>query len=133
MQHTRHFTLEEASGLLPWLRSQLGQLEAAKLELARLQQRRETLFREVRTNGHGEAGRGVSDARQAVDLAAERLTRLAQEVADRGILLRDTERGLVDFPALRDGREVYLCWLLGEDDIRFWHDVDAGFAGRKLL
>jgi hypothetical protein len=133
MQHPRHFTFEEASGLLPWLRSQLGQLEAARQELARLQQRTETLFREVRTNGHGEAGRGVSDARQAVDSAVERLTRLGQEVADRGILLRDVERGLVDFPALRGGREVYLCWLLGEEDIRFWHDADAGFAGRQPL
>ena len=50
-----------------------------------------------------------------------------------GVVLRDLERGLVDFPSLRDGREVYLCWQEGEDEIAFWHEVDAGFAGRRPL
>ena len=54
-------------------------------------------------------------------------------MADRGILLKDPDRGLVDFPVLREGREVYLCWLLGETTIEFWHDIDAGFAGRQPL
>jgi hypothetical protein len=47
--------------------------------------------------------------------------------------LRDLDRGLVDFPAIRDGREVYLCWIEGEPDIDFWHDLDAGYAGRQEL
>jgi hypothetical protein len=54
-------------------------------------------------------------------------------LAERDIVLRDLERGLVDFPALRDGHEVYLCWVEGEPDIEFWHDLDAGFAGRQSL
>ena len=49
------------------------------------------------------------------------------------IVVRDVERGLVDFPALRDGEEVYLCWLVDEDEIGFWHGLDAGFAGRRPL
>ena len=49
------------------------------------------------------------------------------------IVLRDLERGLVDFPALREGREVYLCWVEGEDEIGFWHELDAGFVGRQPI
>jgi hypothetical protein len=49
------------------------------------------------------------------------------------IVLRDLDRGLIDFPALRDGREVYLCWEEGEDEVAFWHDVDAGYGGRQPL
>ena len=51
----------------------------------------------------------------------------------RGIVLRDLDRGLIDFPSLRDGREVYLCWIDGETDIGFWHELDAGYAGRQEL
>ena len=72
------------------------------------------------------AGKGVSEAfleLQAGMAAFER----------RGDRPRDLDRGLIDFPALRDGREVYLCWIDGEDDIGFWHDLDAGFAGRQPL
>ena len=58
--------------------------------------------------------------------AAERLERL-------GVLVKDLDRGLVDFPALRDGEEVLLCWQVGEDEVAFWHGVDEGFAGRKPL
>jgi hypothetical protein len=49
------------------------------------------------------------------------------------IVLRDLDRGLVDFPALRDEREVYLCWVEGEDEIAFWHELEAGYAGRQPL
>ncbi|MDE0506470.1 MAG: DUF2203 domain-containing protein [Candidatus Poribacteria bacterium] len=48
-------------------------------------------------------------------------------------MIKNIDPGLVDFPHLRDGREVYLCWQFGEDEIRYWHDVDAGFAGRQPL
>jgi hypothetical protein len=51
----------------------------------------------------------------------------------RGIVLRDLDRGLIDFPSLRDGSEVYLCWIEGETDIGFWHELDAGFTGRRPL
>lgn len=133
MQHSSYFTLEEANNLLPWLRRQLGQIGAADQTVQRLQEQLESLSSGLRTNGHGDVEALTASARRALDEAARRLTILAQEVADRNILLRDAERGLVDFPAIRDGREVYLCWLLGEDRIRFWHGVDTGFAGRQPL
>jgi hypothetical protein len=52
---------------------------------------------------------------------------------DREIVLRDLDRGLIDFPAILEEREVYLCWVEGEDEIGYWHDLDAGFAGRQEL
>jgi hypothetical protein len=62
------------------------------------------------------------------------LSRAAGELEAVDIVLRDVDRGLIDFPAMRDGAEVYLCWLIDEEEsIRFWHDPDAGFAGRRPL
>ena len=62
------------------------------------------------------------------------LSRAAGELEAVDIVVRDFERGLVDFPALRDGEEVYLCWLVDEEqEIGFWHAPEAGFAGRRVL
>jgi hypothetical protein len=65
--------------------------------------------------------------------AAELAGAAAAELAGAGIVLRDLDRGLVDFPAIRDGEEVYLCWLVDEPEIEHWHELDAGFAGRRRL
>ena len=56
-----------------------------------------------------------------------------RRLQDVGVQIKDFERGLVDFPHIRDGREVFLCWELSEDDIEFWHDIDAGYARRERL
>ena len=50
-----------------------------------------------------------------------------------GIVIRDVDRGLIDFPAIRDGEEVYLCWELGEDSVEYWHDLESGYGGRRQL
>jgi hypothetical protein len=59
--------------------------------------------------------------------------RLLEALSESGIVLRDIDRGLVDFPAIQDGREVYLCWELGEDEVSFWHDISSGYRGREPL
>ena len=64
---------------------------------------------------------------------SSRSARLLGEIQDRGIVVRDIDRGLIDFPAILDGREVYLCWELDEDGIGFWHDLESGFGGRQPL
>lgn len=80
----------------------------------------------------------------APDPRAERLQREVQELAaeidgyigeltDLGVEFKDYERGLVDFPGERDGRPVYLCWQLGEPEVRFWHELEAGFTGRQPI
>jgi hypothetical protein len=68
-----------------------------------------------------------------VERAAAAIARCIEGIQELGAIVKDIDRGLVDFPALRDGEEVLLCWQLGEDEIRYWHGVDEGFAGRKKL
>ena len=58
---------------------------------------------------------------------------LLGEIQQLGIVVRDVDRGLIDFPAILEGREVYLCWQLDEDGIGFWHDLESGFSGRQSL
>ena len=77
-------------------------------------------------NGGGDAGRQVGEAFLQV-------RELLAELLQRGIVVRDVDRGLVDFPAIREDREVYLCWELGEEEIGYWHELDAGYRGREPL
>ena len=133
MAQERHFTLEEANQQLPWLKAQLQQIASLGTELSRLQEEMQALLRASRSNGHSGVEKQTVAKRSEIDSVAGRLAQLSQEVGDRGIILRDPDRGLVDFPAVRDGLEVYLCWLPGEDRIGFWHEVDTGFPGRQPL
>jgi hypothetical protein len=73
------------------------------------------------------------DAIAAAQLRLQRLERTVRQIDAWGITLRDIGMGLVDFPALANGRPIWLCWKLGEDDVTFWHELEAGIAGRKPL
>jgi hypothetical protein len=125
VRHERHYTLEEARGTLPWVRERLTTLREAGARLTD-NEARDVLTEGASGNGGGAAGRQVGEA--FVEVRAG-----VAEFAARDIVLRDLDQGLIDFPALRDGREVYLCWIDGEDDIDFWHDLDAGYGGRQPL
>jgi hypothetical protein len=125
VRHKRHYTLEEANASLDWVLECLARLREARSRLGD-REAREALGEASQGNGGGTPGRVVSEGFLAVREALV-------ELREREIVLRDLDRGLVDFPALRDGREVYLCWEEGEDEIGFWHDPDAGFAGRCPL
>jgi hypothetical protein len=125
VRHGRHYTVEEARAQLPWVTGQLAAMRAAR---ARLTDRptREALLAGSATNGGGQPGKQVGEAFLALQAAAASFD-------EREIVLRDLDRGLIDFPAIRDGEEVYLCWIDGEPDIAFWHELDAGYAGRRAL
>jgi hypothetical protein len=100
------FTRPEAEALLPKVRPLLEDL-----------QRRVAAYR-----------------RRASDPVAREIEALLRDLAALGVEVKDPDRGLVDFRALKRGREIYLCWMLGEGDrISFWHDLDTGFAGRKII
>ena len=92
-----------------------------------------TLFEAIRSNGGSTHDEEVHDLRSRVEKSTESLRQPLEEFENREIIIRDLQRGLIDFPALREGREVYLCWLYGEDRIDFWHELDIGFAGRQPL
>ena len=125
MKHSRHYTLDEANAALGWVEETIASLRTAREGLSD-EEAREALAEAGPQNGGGSPGRVVSEAFLQLRDALARL----QEAE---VVLRDLDRGLVDFPALRDDREVYLCWLEGEDEIRHWHDLEAGFAGREPL
>jgi hypothetical protein len=125
MQHDRHYSLDEANAALPAVGQLLERLRSARQRLSD-SEARDALSEAGPTNGGGEPGRTVSEAFLA-------LRDGLVELREREVVLRDLERGLVDFPAIRDGREIYLCWEEGEEEIAFWHEPDTGFAGRKPL
>ena len=125
MRHRRHYTLEEARAELPWVGEQLGGMRGARERLTDVEAH-EALADGSAGNGGGSPGKQVGEA-------FVELQRGVGEFGERDIVLRDLDRGLIDFPAIRDGREVYLCWIDGEDDIGFWHDLDTGYAGRQPL
>ena len=123
--YERHFTREEANALLPQLTAMLSQLQDSKDELTDAEAH-EALSEAAPANGGGEEGRQVG-------VAFLEVRRLLETIEQSGIVLRDIDRGLVDFPALLEDREIYLCWALGEDEVAFWHDMDAGYGGREPL
>lgn len=122
------FTIEEANALLPAVRQILRKLQRSRRRLA-VYRKQSKLAAEGAELGGG----GMTDG----PLYAAILTNFTEEMAeleDLGVQLKDFERGLVDFPSLRDGRVVLLCWQLGEgDELEWWHEVEAGFSGRTPL
>jgi hypothetical protein len=125
VRHERHYSLEEANASLERVEELLEGLRAARERLGD-REAREALSESAPTNGGGAPGRIVSEGFLAL---RDALT----ELQEREIVLRDLDRGLVDFPAMRDGEEIYLCWQEGEDEIAFWHDPEAGFVGRRPI
>ena len=119
--------------MLPWLAEQFVKLDAARQEENRRQHDTVEVFRKSRSNGKGGMEKEISASQKAVEEAMTRTTALAKEITEQGILVRDLASGLVDFLAVREGREIFLCWLRGEDDIAFWHGTNEGYASRKPL
>jgi hypothetical protein len=121
----KHYSREEARALLPKLREWLVRLDLLRADLERNDRRIAGLMAEGQDTG----GDLVN---HSVKLLGE-VKSLLQSFSDREIIIKDLSRGLVDFPALVGGREVFLCWEKDEDDVEFWHDIDSGFAGREPL
>jgi hypothetical protein len=124
-QHARHYTVDQANAALEWVAERLDRLRAARVQLSD-EDARAALREAAPSNGGGSPGRVVSEA-------FLELQRTLGELQAMDVVLRDLERGLVDFPAMREGREVYLCWESGEDEIEYWHDLEAGYGGRQPL
>ncbi len=127
------FTLDEANGLLSWLENKLADMIPDRDRLAAQQERLLELLRRRRSNGHSSSEQDILECKREVDRLTQQLQENLKEVTDLGILVRDLGRGLVDFPSSREGREVYLCWLRGEERIDYWHETNVGFASRQPL
>jgi hypothetical protein len=125
VRHSRHYTLDEANGTIGWVAECLVRLREAKSNLGD-KEARDALAEATPTNGGGDPGKVVSEA--FLDLRNALV-----ELRERDIVLRDLDRGLVDFPSFHGEEEIYLCWEEGEPEIAFWHDLETGFAGRRPL
>jgi len=122
------FTVQEANALLPHVRIIVGKIQRAHRQLSTYREEAKKAA-EAAEQGGGGLTDGVAYASALTDLTLQ-----LAELEALGVQLKDFERGLVDFPSLREGRIVLLCWQLGEgDELEWWHDVDAGFAGRTPL
>lgn len=133
----KYFTPEQANQRLPLVRAIVGDIVALFRDV---HDRRERLAR-IRQLPGGASGRSeeslyseeLRHVEEEIDKDIDRLNEFADELGSLGVELKDPIAGLVDFPAKLDGRDVYLCWKMGEDDVAWWHELDAGFQGRQSL
>jgi hypothetical protein len=128
----RYFTLEQANKMLPLVKAIVSDLVKHYGDLC---ERRDRL---AIIRGRGNESRGpyreeLDEVNDQLERDADRLKELVEELAELGVEFKDPNLGLVDFPALIEGREVYLCWKLGEPEVQFWHELEAGYQGRQPL
>ncbi len=128
----RHFTREEAEEMLPYVAPLLFKLRGLKAEHDSEQSRVSEITARMRTNGHGLAD-DLRKAQAELAKTVEQINELVERINDMGCELKDVDMGLIDFRSVMGGREVYLCWKLGESRIQFWHGVEEGFRGRKRI
>jgi len=126
LSEDRIFSLAEAEALLPTLRSLLGEIGTAWDHVRELNP-------EVQKARDASAFDGFSKAGVEYVESISHLMFLIHQIKELGVLLKDAEKGLCDFPYIRQGKVVYLCWQLGEDRIEYWHEIESGFAGREPL
>jgi hypothetical protein len=129
----RYFTPEEANELLGEVRPVAEELVAHRRELAVTTARRARLVTRIAGNGGDFDPQEPRALEEELEREAEAIVACVERLERLGVLVKDLDRGLVDFPALRRGEEVLLCWQVGEDEVGHWHGLDEGFAGRKPL
>jgi hypothetical protein len=130
---SRYFTRESAEALLPRIEPLLREIQALHAEQAASERPAADLGERVKSNGHVPHAATTAEEDTAHRVREHLVARLEQITA-LGVLVKDLDGGLIDFPTLRDGHEVYLCWRLGEGErIRWWHEIEDGFAGRQPL
>jgi hypothetical protein len=129
----RYFTLEEANATLEELRPIAEEMVAKRRELVDAQGRRAALGAQVVTNGGDLTPSDFAEADEELESAASELAVCVERIQAAGVLVKDLDQGLLDFPALRDGEEILLCWRVGEGQIEYWHGLEEGFAGRKPI
>lgn len=121
----KHYTREEAEALLPQVREWLEQLNQLRSKNERDDKRITSLMRDGNDIGGDLVNRSI---RTLAEMQV-----LLGEFQKRDIHIKDIERGLLDFPAIIGGKEVFLCWELGEDNVEFWHDLESGYGGRERI
>ena len=123
---SQYFTLQEANQTLISIRAWMDEVQAIRREILVHQP-------EIWSVMEKSAGNGGNPTLSRMVKTFDRLDALIHNIQDTGVIIKDINTGLLDFPALKDEREVYLCWKYGEGDIAFWHEIEDGFAGRQSI
>jgi hypothetical protein len=129
----RHFTPEEANELLGEVRPLAEELVAHRRAFALTTARRARLVSRIAGNGGDFDPQEPRELQEQLERETAAVAGCVERLERLGVLVKDLDRGLVDFPALRQGEEVLLCWQVGEDEVAYWHGLEEGFAGRKPL
>jgi hypothetical protein len=129
----RVFTPDEANAALSELRPLVEAMVEGKRALDDAQERRDDIAQRIAGNGGGIPPAELGALEAAVEDAAKTLAGTIGEIQEMGVLVKDLDTGLVDFPGKRDGQDILLCWQLGEDEVAFWHGLEDGYAGRRPL
>jgi hypothetical protein len=129
----KYFTLDEATALLPTLRPILEEIIALRARLERTERDLVSLHWKARTNGHADHQGSFGEGQSARTALMAEINAQLLKIHELGVELKDPAVGLIDFPSLRDDREVYLCWRLGEPSIGYWHETTTGFDSRQPL
>ena len=129
----RMFNLDDANALVPWLEERFANMAPVRAGLVERQEHLLGLLRRRRSNGHSSSEEEIAAVENEVSRITQQLQEAVAEITNAGILVRDIGRGLVDFPSIREGDTVYLCWQRGEPAIEWWHPTDTGFTGRRPL
>ena len=125
LRFEKHYTREEARALLPQIRQWLANLNRLRKDVEKFERR----LSQMSAQSDDIGGETVNDWIRAL----ADMQQILVEFQRREIFIKDLDRGLIDFPAIIGGREVFLCWESDEDDVEFWHDLESGFAGRERL
>lgn len=130
----KQFTVDEANQTLPLVRAIVSDIVQ---QAANLADRSDRLARIRKLRGEPQEDdpyhEEIVEIEEQLKKNASTLQEFVDELRELGVEFKDHRRGLVDFPAVIDGRDVYLCWQLGEEELAYWHEVDAGFEGRQSL
>ncbi len=129
----RYFTIEEANAAVDDLRPVVEQMVEHRRRFLVAQHRRGGLTEQAGSNGGDLTPTDFVEVEEELELQASALAACIERIQSAGAQVKDLDQGLLDFPALRDGEEILLCWRLGEDEIEYFHGTDEGFAGRKPL
>lgn len=127
------YALDEANKLLPWLRKRLEEIALAHRDLERFQKGVKVAQKRSQSNGHRDIGNEISAIEMQVVAQMKRIKQLIDSLSERQIEIRDVNSGLVDFPSIRQGQKIWLCWCKDEQEIAFWHPWDTGFTNRQPL
>jgi hypothetical protein len=130
----QYFTLDQARAALARIKPDIARALALRVEMREGERELQSISRKIMMSGGLNLDRDhVAGIKQRLDETVTQLREVVDEIQNRGALIKDLDTGLLDFPTLYRGQEVYLCWRAGEPDIGWWHAVEDGFRGRKPI